>query len=50
VAILATSTDKPWVFQIVFAFKAFVAAFSDKQLDREKWPELGSGQKYVTLP
>ena len=33
-----------------FWFIAFITAYSSEKLNIEKWPELGSGQKYVTLP
>ena len=38
------------VFKTIFPFVAFITALSGEKLNIEKWPELGSGQKYVTLP
>ena len=47
---LATPTSFGEVPEGIFPLVIFSSDFSDKIINAEKWPELGSGQKYVTLP
>ena len=50
VLFLATPTSFGQVPESIFPLVIYSSDFSDKKMNAEKWPELGSGQKYVTLP